>query len=215
MQNYWIVLFKNKKKVKIIKKFVNYTKANSHFTNLIKNCDNVIFPVSYENGNEVEYEISIVDCQNKFNNPTFKTDILGRNIKVKLEDVGMNIIEIKNYKKEESIYDIKERKRISVTKFKQKYLSSKNLKVLSVLNNKILLQNELEIHLFSLKNESDAHRFLDCLGKHLSELKRNDVMLVKDDSTPQRKYLLNLLKTEGFDLKLLYRNYTTYPSRKE
>ena len=85
--------------------------------------------------------------------------------------------------------------------------------MISVLNNKIVLQKDEDIKLFSLKNEHESSRFIDCLSSHFFKIKRGDCLFIKDFSSPQRKYLYNLLESNGFDKKVLYRKFTTYPSR--
>ncbi len=91
-----------------------------------------------------------------------------------------------------------------------KYLSKDGIKLVSKLNNKIIVQNEEVINLFTLKNESDAHRLIENLTERFVRLKRGDCMFVLDISSPQRKYLYTLLKEKGFNLDYLYRKETTY-----
>jgi hypothetical protein len=90
-------------------------------------------------------------------------------------------------------------------------LKNDTLKVVSVLNNKIIVQKDDDIKLFSLKNEDDSMRFIESLSSYFLKNKRNDCLFVKDDSTPQRKYLLTLLSNSGYDKKVLYRKFTTFP----
>ena len=87
-------------------------------------------------------------------------------------------------------------------------LSEKNnLKLVSKLNNKIIVQNDENIKLFSLKNESDSERLFDLLSQ---EQKRAYIM-APEVSIEQKKYLYNLLENYGFDKQMLYRKSTTYP----
>jgi hypothetical protein len=211
MNNYTIVLFKNKHKKKILKKFITKERANIFFSKIMKKSEEVIFDVYYENGKKVEYEIGIVQKSSGDNVPTYLTDNLGRNIKIKLDEPYMVISTIKPYKKEEKIFDIQNNKKIKVSDFFKKYLKNDTLKVISVLNNKIIVQQDENISIFSLKNEEDSLRFLECISTHFFKIKRSDCLFVKDTSTPQRKYLLDLLEKSGFDKKILYRKYTTYP----
>jgi hypothetical protein len=89
-------------------------------------------------------------------------------------------------------------------------LSKNGIKLVSKLNNKIIVQNEEFINLFTLKNESDAHRLIENLTERFVRLKRGDCMFVLDISSPQRKYLYTFLKEKGFNLDYLYRKETTY-----
>ena len=90
------------------------------------------------------------------------------------------------------------------------YLKSDGLKMISSLNNKIIVQKDDVINLFSLKNEFESSRFIDCLSLHFFKIKRGDCLFIKDTSSAQKKYLYNLLESNGIDKKLLYRKFTTY-----
>jgi predicted lipase len=210
MEKYNIVLFKNKNKKKIIKKFITEERAKYFFTNIVKKSEEVIFDVKIENGKEVNYEIGIVEVSSKSNIPTYLTDDIGRQIKVKLDEQNMVLSEIKPYKKEEKIFDLSLSKKITVGEFIKKYLKSDTLKVVSILNNKIIVQKDEKFNIFSLKNEEESVRFIDCVSLFFFKNKRTDCLFIKDSSLPQRKYLIKLLEDNGFNKKILYRKYTTY-----
>lgn len=212
MSNFIVVLFKNKERKKIIKKFITLDKANSFYTNLIKKSQNVIFERKFENGKDCEYELGLIQHgKSKDNLPTYVTDELGRNIRVKLIDEDYTILKISKYKVEESIFDLEKNKKIGVDTFIKNYLKTDTLKVISVLNNKIVVQKDETIKVFSLKNEMETIRFVDSISKHFFINKRNDCLFVSDTSTPQKKYLLELLENNGFDKKIFYRKFTTHP----
>jgi hypothetical protein len=211
MKRYLVILFKNKKKKKILNKFVSLERAKIYYKNIIKKSEEVIFDVNYENGNASIYEIGIVEIGARGDFPVYTTDTMGRNIKVKLDEDNMFLKEISLYKKEELIFDVGKNKKIKVDSFIKKYLTKDTLKVISILNNKIILQKDEETKLFSVKNELEATRFIECLSNHFFKIKRTDCLFVKDTSTPQRKYLFDLLEKNGFDKKILYRKYTTHP----
>jgi hypothetical protein len=142
--------------------------------------------------------------------PIYMTDDMGRNIRVKLEDDNMTLFQIKQYKKEELIFDVSKNKKITANEFITQYLKSDGLKMISSLNNKIIVQKDEVINLFSLKNEFESSRFIDCLSLHFFKIKRGDCLFIKDTSSAQKKYLYNLLESNGIDKKLLYRKFTTY-----
>jgi hypothetical protein len=83
--------------------------------------------------------------------------------------------------------------------------------MVSSLNNKIVIQNNDEINLFSFKSQEESIRFIDCLSNYFFKIKRGDCIFVKDISSAQRKYLFDILKSKGFDKKMLYRKFTTFP----
>lgn len=211
MGNYIVVLFKNKKKKKIINKFITFKKAISFYDNLVKESQEVIFDVEIESGKECKYEIGIVEMSGKQLVPVYMTDEFGRNIKVKLIDDDMTLFKIAPYKKNELIYDIKEGKKITTQELMRKYLKGDGMKMISVLNNKIVLQQEEKFHLFTLKTEQESARFVDCLSLHFFKIKRGDCLFIKDYSSAQRKYLYDILESNGFDKKILYRKFTSLP----
>jgi hypothetical protein len=113
--------------------------------------------------------------------------------------------------KEETIYDIDKKKKITSQEFISKYLKGVGMKMISSLNNKIIVQEEEKIHLFTTKSESESQRFLDCLSLYFFKNKRGDCLFVKDHSTPQKKYLYDLLESKGISKKILYRKFTSLP----
>jgi len=214
MENYLVVLFKNKSKKRIIKKFITFKKAETFFRKLIKESDNVIFNKEVENGFPCKFELGLVELSNKQLIPIYITDEMGRNIKVKLENDGMTLKEIVIYKEEEKIFDIQKNKKITTQELIKNYIKGDGVKMISTLNNKIIIQIDDEVSLFSLKSEVESGRFLDCLMGYFFKIKRKDCIFVKDFSSAQRKYLFEILKNKGIDKKILYRKFTTYPRPK-
>lgn len=212
--NYLIVLFKNKNQRKIIKKFNTINRAKDFFRKKIKESELVKFPKIFENGVHIEHELAIVGIKDKKDNTLYKKDALGRTIKIELEHNQREIIELSSYNLEEQIFDIKEKKRIFLAEFIKKYLSTKNIKMVSKLNHKIIVQNEDKINLFSLKSENEAERFLKILSLFFLENKRTDTLFIRDNDTLQRKYLYELLINAGYTKQTLYRKFTTHPSKK-
>jgi hypothetical protein len=214
MHRYSVILFKDKVRRKIIKKFISIKKADEFFIKEKSKSDEVIFEVLYENGLECKYEIGLIDSEPNQFSPVYLTDDFGRSVRVKLEDTKSSILKISNYKKEELIFDLSKNKKISFNEFVKNYLSTQSLKMVSSLNNKVVVQNDEKTNLFSLKNESEANRFIDALSNYFFKNKRADCIFIKDNSSAQRKYMLKLLEEQGFDKKILYRKSTTHPRLK-
>jgi hypothetical protein len=214
MENYIVVLFKNKIRKRIIKKFITFKKAKLFYDRLITESDSVIFDVQFENGKESNFELGIVELSKNKLLPIYLTDEMGRSIRVKLDEDNMTLSQISQYKKEELLYDVQTKKKITTQEIIKKYLKGDGLKMISVLNNKIVLQIEEEVLLFSLKSESESSRFVDCLSLYFFKTKRGDCLFVKDYSSAQRKYMYNLLESKGVDKKILYRKFTTFPRSK-
>ena len=92
-------------------------------------------------------------------------------------------------------------------------MNPSGLKLVSKLNNKIVVQNDDKINLFTLKNDYDSSRFIDNLSELFMEQKRFDCVFVKDYSNTQRKYLYNILIENGSSKSYLQRQTTTHPSK--
>jgi hypothetical protein len=211
MENYLIVLFKNKVKNKILKKYITFKKAKNYLENLKKESQEVIFDKLVVDGCETNFEIGLVEKSSAQLVPVYITDEMGRNVKVKLENEGMTLIEISTYKIEEELFDLQQNKKIVTKELIKKYLKSDGVKMISSLNNKIIIQHDDEVYLFSTKNSAESERFLNCVSSYFYGIKRKDCLFIKDVSTPQKKYLYSFLESKGFDKKILYRKFTTYP----
>lgn len=213
MQRYSIVLFKNKVKKKIIKKFVSLENANKFFEKLKSDSNQVVFETKIENTCEVKYDLALVDSTPSEFNQIYLQDEYGRNIKVKLENNKQSIIKIIEFKQEEFIFDLQKKVKINFEKLMTNYLRNQNLKLVFTLNNKIIIQEDEEMNLFSLKNKLESERFLEVLSNYFLLNRRTDCLFIKDDSKPQKKYLYKLLEDKGWDKKILYRTFTTFQAR--
>ncbi len=213
MENFIIVLFKNKKKKKIIKGYSTEKNALSKFNSLLKSND-VLFDTKYENSEKVKYELAILSKIDNYQLPLYKMDEVGRNNRVFMDDQSdYTIKNISDYKLEELIYDWQSSSRISFNQLIAKYCKKKDFKVISKLNNKIVIQIDEVFSLFSLKNTEDSERLIDTLESSFRELGRSDAMFIKDSTQTQRKWLYGVLEKNGFNKKKLYRQKTTFSKR--
>lgn len=213
MENYTIVLFKNKKKKKIIKGYSTEKNALSKFNSLLKSND-VLFDTKYENSEKVKYELALLSKIDDYQLPLYKMDEVGRNNRVFMDDQSdYTIKNISDYKLEELIYDWQSSSRISFNQLITKYCKKKDFKVISKLNNKIVIQIDEVFSLFSLKNTEDSERLIDTLESSFRELGRSDAMFIKDSTQTQRKWLYGVLEKNGFNKKKLYRQKTTFSKR--
>jgi hypothetical protein len=210
--NYIVVLFKNKTRQRIIKKFVTSKKANDFYKKTIDKNREIIFDTQTENGKPVKYEIALLEKKGNSLFPIYTKDEFGRNIKLEFDDDEYNIIKISPYKEPEFIQDYQTKNKISIETFINKYLSKDGLKMISKLNNKLVVQKDEETFLFILKNETDCFRLIESLIERFVKLKRGDCMFVNDASPQQKKYLYRILIEKGFDRNFLYRKETTYSS---
>lgn len=211
-KKYIIVLFKNKKKRKIIKGYNTEKRSRKFFESLFKT-NNIKFPMIYENAEKVNYEIGLLTNQTKIQKSLHIVDELGRNQIVNMEDPDFVFLDIKKYVIEEKIYDWQTEKKIGYDMFFKKYLSNKDFKNIFTLNNKIVIQIDESYSLFSLKNEDDSLRLLEIIESDFRDLGRMDGIFVRDVSIVQRKWIYNNLVENGFDKKRLYRKKTTFSKR--
>jgi len=207
-------LFKNKKKKKIIKGYQSEKRAINKFNSLIKKNNN-LFEVQYENAERSIYELALLSNQDSYQIPLFQEDEMGRNTEIFISSETDYIIKlIKAYTIEEKIYDWSTNKRINFTDLINRYCIKKEMKSISTLHNKLVIQINDKFYVFSLKNIDDSHRLLSTMETHFRENGRNDAIFVKDISTTQRKWMYELLVKNGFDKNKLYRQTTTFSKRK-
>lgn len=205
---YLIVLFKNKERKKILKKFKTYERAFSFFTGNTN--DNIIFDKKVENGKVVEYEIGLLEKDSKDFDIFYKKDKLGRQLKIEIDDPEYKLINVCDYKKEEFIFDLQTNKKIKFKKFYYTYLQGPGLKFICSLNNKIVVQQDDTYNLFSLKCEPESDRFLNILSDVLYQNKRSDCIVVPESTKDHKKHLYTTLEKNGFSKSTLYRKSTTY-----
>lgn len=209
-ENYLIVLFKNRIKKKIINKFKTHKKAQNFYKKLITQSNEVIFPKMYENGKYCEFEISIIERTSGTLLPLFLKDDIGRQLKISLDDGDYTITKIERYPIEEDFLDYETKSKITTPMLINKYLKQDGLKLISKLNNKVIIQNENKVNLFTFKNDNDSERFMDTVSELFITKKRTDCLFVKDYSTSQRKYLYEFLSKNGFPKSYLQRHSTTH-----
>jgi hypothetical protein len=211
--NYIIVLFKNKVKKKIINKYQTIERVTKCYDELIDKSNSVIFDRSYENGVKSIYELAILQLSSNKSNKIILKDSLGRQFKAEVDDDDYLIMKILPYKFDESFLDFQTKKKINSNEFIRKYLSGDGLKMISKLNNKIIVQKDDNYNLFTFKTDDDSLRFIDNLSSNFISSKRSDCLFVKDSSTAQRKYLYELLVSQGFPKSYLFRQSTTFPKK--
>lgn len=210
--NFIIVLFNNKEKKKIIKRFYKEKNAVIKFEYLLSNND-ILFEKKINNTTQVNYELGLLTNISKVQKSLYTTDEMGRNQTVNLEDPNYIFLDIKKYKIEETIFDCQKKIKITFKEFIFNYCNNKDLKNIFTLNNKICVQIDLNVFIFSLKNKSESDRFLSVTEDYFYNNNRSDALFVKDVSTTQRKWLYDMLENKGFNRQTLYRQKTTYSKR--
>jgi len=211
--NFLIVLFKNKKKRKIIKRYSTEYNAKKKFNQLLKENEKVTFDMMVENATPCNYELGLLTSTTNVQNSLFITDDLGRNNTVNLEDPNYVFLDIKKYKINETLFDWQTQKKIDFNTLVKSYCKVKELKSIFTLHNKLCIQVDSDVSLFSLKDKYESDRLLDILQDYFIENNRMDAIFIKDVSSAQRKWIYNLLDEKGFDKKRLYRLKTTFSKR--
>ena len=206
--NFSVIIFKNNKKRKILKSFVTEQKAIQFYEKKLKESSEILFDKQFENGSKCNYKLILTSkvCEV---DKLYYFDDLGRNISInpKITD-NLYIKKINMFNKEEKLYDVQENKKITFNKFVKTYLNKDKTLMVSKLNNKVVVQDDDDYSLFSLKTEDECERFLRILE---SKTEKKNFIIVRDFTSPQRKYLYDLLVEKGFDIDFLYRTSTTHP----
>jgi hypothetical protein len=211
MENdYLIVLFKNKERYKIIKKYRKYQNAFNFYEKKLKESQEILFDIQTENGRDVKYEIALLSPANDEKSPIYVTDNLGRNIKVEVGDSNHSIAKISNYNYPEEVTNVKTNERYDMVSLINKFLKTTSLKLVSKLNNKIIIQDDEVFNVFSTKSIYDAERFLTLLEEYMMNSNKKNCILVRDTDVAQKKYLYEVLSNLGFNKKMLYRVSTTH-----
>ena len=102
----------------------------------------------------------------------------------------------------------KKKTKIPISDFLNNYIKKDVFYMISKLNNKMILQNDENINLFSFKTNDECERFLNTLS-NLNITK--NFMIILDSSSAQKKYLYEILENCGFSKQYLYRSSTTHP----
>ena len=197
MSNFKIVLFRNKKKKKILNNYKSYQKCLNKFNNLIKD-NNVIFEIKYENRTKVNYELAIVCEGCNETNSLFSTDDFGRNVEVSLSDKNFDILKINDFFIDEKIQDYQLNVRISFEFFYKTYLSDNKFKNFFVLNNKFFIQQDESFDCFILKDCDESIRFLQTLEFYLNEHGINNYISFIYNNILEKKWIYKKLVDYGF-----------------
>ena len=156
-------MFKNKKKRRIIKGYTTESNAKRKYEDLLKN-NNVLFPVEFENAEYCIHELGLLTTQRDFQLPLFLTDDYGRNEKVYVEgESHYTFLDVKPYPIEEKIYDWQTDDKITLEEMIKTYCPIKEMKSISTLHNKVIIQIDEYFKLFSLNKSDDAERCLQTM----------------------------------------------------
>lgn len=206
---YFIVLFCNKKRVKIFyrcqKKNTVYDYWHEYKT---QKKPRFLKTQNRKRNNDVVYELALVFPNNRWSTKTYVKDSLGRLIEAKYEDDKFRIKEIIPYWKEELIYDFQKKTRIRYHELLESIMSITEIAQIFTLNNKLFVQNDNDVFLYGNKNIKDSKRLFELVREDILNKKRGNFIFVKDVTTAQRKILYKLLESKGFKKSELFRHYS-------
>jgi hypothetical protein len=206
---YFIVLFCNKKRIKILYKCMKRTTITEywHEFKTEKKPDFVKLQGGKRNQEQV-FELALIFPNTRWSTNVWVKDSLGRNVEAKIEDNKFRIKEIIPYWKEELIYDFQIKKRIRFHEMMEKIYPITDVAQIFTLNNKLFVQIENNVWLYGNKNKPDTERLFEIVKQNILKKKRGNFIFVKDISTHQRKLLYNLLESKGFKRRELFRHYS-------
>jgi hypothetical protein len=206
---YFIVLFCNKKRVKILYRCMKRTTVTEYWHEF-KTERKPPF-VKLQGGKRKQeqiFELGLVFPNNRWATKTYVKDSLGRNIEAKIEGGSYRIKEMVPYWKEELIYDFQTKKRIRYHEMVKQLDVITEIAHIFTLNKNIFVQIENDIKLFGNKNIADSERLFELIKSDLLKRKRGNFLFVKDITTHQRKLLYEMLESKGYKRSELFRHYS-------
>jgi hypothetical protein len=206
---YAIVLFENKKKIKVLYKCMQ-RKTVYEYWREYKTEKKPPF-VKLQGGKrrqELVHELGLLLPNSRWSDQVWVKDSLGRNQKAIFEDDNLRIKEIIPYWVEEKVYDHDNGKRIRYHEMMEQILPINDIAQIFTLNNKLFVQIEDNVRYFSCKNLIDTERLFEIVKNDLLNRKRGNFMFVKDVSTQQRKMLYAMLIAKGYKKSELFRHYS-------
>jgi hypothetical protein len=206
---YFIVLFCNKKRKKILYRCMKRTTITEYWHQFKTKVKPPFIKIQGgKRKQEKVFELALIYPNNRWVSAVYVKDSLGRNIEAKIENEKFRIKEIIPYWEEELIYDFQIKKRIRYYQLLSQILPVSEIGQIFTLNNKLLIQVEDNIKLFSNKNPTDAERLFETIKNDLLSKKRQNFIFVKDVTTHQRKLLYDMLEKKGYKREELSRHYS-------
>ena len=206
---YFIVLFCNKKRIKLLYRCHKLTTIYEHWREYKTQRKPRFLKIQGGKRNqELTYELALIFPKNRWSTKTYVKDSMGRNIEAKMEDEKFRIKEIIPYWKEELIYDFQKKEHVRYHVMLEEIMGVNEIAQVFTLNKNLFVQNENDIKLFGNKNIKDAERLFELVREDLLKKKKNNFIFVRDVNTAQRKLLYALLESKGFKRTELFRHYS-------
>ena len=206
---YFIVLFSNKKRVKILYRCMTRNTVYEYWREFkTEKKPPYVKQQGGKRNQELVFELALIFPNNRWATTTWVKDSLGRNEPALIEGGKFRIKEIIPYWQEEQIYDFQIKKRVRYHVMMEQILPITEVAQIFTLNNKLFVQVDDDIKLFGNKNINDANRLFEIVKKDLVKRKKGNFFFVKDITTHQRSLLYKLLESKGFKKEELFRHYS-------
>ena len=203
---YKIVLFRNGERVKCFFSSNRLDSVQDKYNELISE-KKPKFIVEYLSRKKVRFELGIVTTE-VVGNDIYLKDDMGRTKTVGVSGDDYSMLKLIPYWREEFIHNHQTQSKVSYCEVIDTYLPVDGFKQVFTINNKLVIQNDNEFKMFSLKTVSDAARLIDLIEFDLLDEIRVDCLFVRDTSTVQRKQLYTLLECAGYERAFLRKQYT-------
>ncbi len=206
---YFIILFCNKKRKKLIHKSAKRTTIMEIWREVkSQKKPPYVKTNSGKKRTPQNFELGLIYPMTRWSPKTFTKDELGRNVEIKVNNSKQRIKELIPYWEEEMIYDFDSKKRIRYYDMMDYILSIRDIAQIFTLNNKMFVQVENDIRMFGNKNIDDTMRLFEIVREELTRKNRGNFIFVKDVTTPQRISLYNLLESKGYKRSELFKHYS-------
>ena len=206
---YFIVLFCNKKRIKIFYKCMKRTSVYEYWREYkTERKPPFVKQQGGKRRKELVFELALVFPNNRWATTTWVKDSLGRNEPALIEGGKFRIKEIIPYWQEELIYDFQTKKRIRYHELINQITPIKEIAQIFILNKNLFVQIENDVKMFGNKNLEDSNRLFEIVKEDLVKRKMGNLFFVKDVTTHQRTLLYNLLESKGFNRRELFRHYS-------
>lgn len=206
---YYIVLFCNRKKKKMVHKSAKRTTITEIWNELKTEKKPPYVKLNAgKKRTELTYELALIYPNTRWSTNTYTKDSLGRNELIKLNNDKQRVKEIIPYWEEEYVYHLDEKKRIRYHEMVEHILKITDIALIFTLNKNLFVQVENDVKMFGNKNISDSERLFEILKEDLLRKKKSNFIFVKDIDTSQRKNLYNLLESKGYKRTELFRHYS-------
>ena len=206
---YFIVLFCNKKRIKIFYKCMKRTSVYDYWREYkTERKPPFVKQQGGKRRQELVFELALVFPNNRWATTTWVKDSLGRNEPALIEGGKFRIKEIIPYWQEELIYDFQTKKRIRYHELINQITPIKEIAQIFILNKNLFVQVENDVKMFGNKNLDDSNRLFEIVKEDLVKRKMGNLFFVKDVTTHQRTLLYNLLESKGFNRRELFRHYS-------